>query len=320
MKIKQKFNNFKKMSFRYKRLFISFIFSIICSVFSVVCLTTFTYAWFTTAEVTTNNSIDSGVIAIELYKSNDSYESRIEISSSNPLFSNSQTIQLGDEITKQLVISNLGTLESEYNLSIEVESINVGLGQGSTGDISEIIDVFIAKYDEVNGVLGNYIYLGTIDYVDNPSHYDGENRIYIKGILESRYDETGNENDDYEDFYSLKLKVKDKAKAEHQNCNVKINMELVSNKKIDDLCTIYALSNNNNYGLVLGGGTYYIDNEDTIELIPLPNKGYVFQKWEDNGSTDIPRIISPTDNTTYKAIFVEDVEDFPEHTDDPFDD
>lgn len=320
MKISKMFNNYKKMSLRYKQLYISFIFSIICFVFSIACLATFTYAWFTTAETVNKSTIDSGVIAVELFKSDATYETRTEINSSNPLFSVSETVELGDEMIKQLVVSNHGTLEAEYNLSIEIESINAGLGQGSTGNIGEIIDVFIAKYDKTNAVLDTYIYLGTIRHINDYHHYTGENHFYVKGILDSEYDENGNENDHYEDYYSLKLKIKDKAEAKYQNCNIKINMELISNKKVDELCTIYALSNNNSFGLVLGGGTYYIDGEDTIELIPVPNKGYVFQKWEDNGSTESPRIISPTGNKTYKAIFVEDTEEYHEHTDDPFDD
>lgn len=365
MKNRKIFRLLTNGSKQYNQLYLSLVLSFVCVFISLACLASFTYAWFSTQESTKTNNVDAGVIAIELSKSNNSYEPRIEINAESPLFTSEDSLELGGEIIKELVVSNHGTLTAEYNIGIKVEAINTDESEGETGDISKLIDVFMVKVDETSKEIDTYlyedqevkdiekyVYLGTLDYINTNKNYENDNRIVVKGILDPQYDlddEEDEENKDYEDYYSLKFKMKEKAEAKYQNCNIRISMELVSNKKVDDLCTITALSNNDEYGLVLGGGTYYIDGEHKVELIPQAKEGYKFQKWldVDDGIISLPEVVQTAEgeeyyvvtdsDKTYLAIFVkaneyeediddpwgdepEDVEDFPEQEDDVFGD
>ena len=66
--------------------------------------------------------------------------------------------------------------------------------------------------------------------------------------------------------------------------------------------TITVQSSNEEWGQVLGGGTY---NEGTqIQITAIANDGYVFTGWND-GNTDNPRTVTVTGNVTYTAQFAE---------------
>ena len=66
--------------------------------------------------------------------------------------------------------------------------------------------------------------------------------------------------------------------------------------------TITAASNNDLYGTVIGGGTYY---EGTVVSVRAePNSGYAFISWNDN-STENPRQITVTQNVILIATFEE---------------
>ena len=64
--------------------------------------------------------------------------------------------------------------------------------------------------------------------------------------------------------------------------------------------TITVLANNEEYGTVTGGGTYYENNNVTIRA--NANSGYRFTGWDD-GNTSNPRYITITEDATYTAIF-----------------
>ena len=73
---------------------------------------------------------------------------------------------------------------------------------------------------------------------------------------------------------------------------------------MDPLTTYYnitATSNNNNMGIVIGGGSYL--HNHTATLAAIPNKGYYFEKWND-GSTNNPRYITATQHDSFTAEFV----------------
>ncbi|MBQ3740609.1 MAG: InlB B-repeat-containing protein, partial [Bacteroidales bacterium] len=59
-------------------------------------------------------------------------------------------------------------------------------------------------------------------------------------------------------------------------------------------------SNNPVYGTVIGGGSYA--NGSTVTLTAVANNGYHFVQWSD-GSTENPRTVTVTANTTYYAQF-----------------
>ena len=64
--------------------------------------------------------------------------------------------------------------------------------------------------------------------------------------------------------------------------------------------TITVSSNNNSYGTVSGGGSYY--NGSTATLTATANTGYRFKQWQD-GNTDNPRSVTVSGNATYTAEF-----------------
>ena len=64
--------------------------------------------------------------------------------------------------------------------------------------------------------------------------------------------------------------------------------------------TVTALSNNDAWGTVTGGGTY--DSAATVTLEALPASGYRFAHWND-GITTNPRSVTVTSNITYVATF-----------------
>ena len=66
--------------------------------------------------------------------------------------------------------------------------------------------------------------------------------------------------------------------------------------------TVTALSNNNLFGTVTGGGEY--EENSTATLSATPNYGYRFTAWND-GNEENPRTISVTNDVTYIATFVE---------------
>lgn len=66
--------------------------------------------------------------------------------------------------------------------------------------------------------------------------------------------------------------------------------------------TITVKANNDNWGIVSGGGTFKEGETTTISASPKPN--YKFVKWDDGEVTN-PRSIIVTSNTTYTAIFEE---------------
>ena len=64
--------------------------------------------------------------------------------------------------------------------------------------------------------------------------------------------------------------------------------------------TITVLSNDEEYGMVSGGGTY--DEGSTVIITAIPNIGYCFLTWSD-GNMDNPREITVTGDRTYTAYF-----------------
>ncbi|MBR5982765.1 MAG: leucine-rich repeat domain-containing protein, partial [Bacteroidales bacterium] len=73
--------------------------------------------------------------------------------------------------------------------------------------------------------------------------------------------------------------------------------------------TITAVSANEEYGTVTGGGTY--EEGSTTTLIAMPYEGYVFVSWNGD-NTDNPRTITVTSDSTFVAIF--DVEQPQQYT------
>ena len=69
---------------------------------------------------------------------------------------------------------------------------------------------------------------------------------------------------------------------------------------IVDQWNLDAVPNDTAFGAVFGGGRWPDDTYDTIEAVPSP--GYHFDSWND-GSTDNPRVIHLTSDTSFVAIF-----------------
>lgn len=69
---------------------------------------------------------------------------------------------------------------------------------------------------------------------------------------------------------------------------------------IVDQWNLDAVPNDTAYGKVLGGGRWPDDTYDTIEAVPTP--GFHFDSWSD-GSTENPRVIHLTSDTSFVAIF-----------------
>ena len=67
--------------------------------------------------------------------------------------------------------------------------------------------------------------------------------------------------------------------------------------------TITVQSNNNAWGTVTGGGTYYDGDEASLSAIPAA--GYYFISWQD-GDKSNPRTITVTGNAVYVATFSDD--------------
>jgi hypothetical protein len=70
--------------------------------------------------------------------------------------------------------------------------------------------------------------------------------------------------------------------------------------------TITVKSNNDEWGVVLGGGEYEMGM--AAEIAARPNVGYVFKQWDD-GNTENPRVIAVKRDATYTAIFGEPEQD-----------
>lgn len=68
----------------------------------------------------------------------------------------------------------------------------------------------------------------------------------------------------------------------------------------DAYFNITAQSNNDAYGIVIGGGSY--STGSSVTLTAIANPGYHFEQWSD-GNTDNPRTITVTGNMTYYAQF-----------------
>ena len=67
--------------------------------------------------------------------------------------------------------------------------------------------------------------------------------------------------------------------------------------------TITVLANNDEYGTVAGGGTYYLG--ETVQISAEPHEGYLFVKWLDE-DTNNPRNISVASDSTFTAVFAVD--------------
>lgn len=68
----------------------------------------------------------------------------------------------------------------------------------------------------------------------------------------------------------------------------------------DSVHTIIVNSNDEQMGTTSGSGTY--KDSATVQLIAIPNSGYVFQQWND-GNTDNPRDVMVTQDSTFTAYF-----------------
>ncbi|MBR5984677.1 MAG: T9SS type A sorting domain-containing protein [Bacteroidales bacterium] len=74
---------------------------------------------------------------------------------------------------------------------------------------------------------------------------------------------------------------------------------IVSNDYVSNY-TIVTAANNDEYGIVIGGGTYPMNTD--ITLYAIPNNGYHFSSWND-GNTENPRHVVVTGDATYVASF-----------------
>lgn len=70
--------------------------------------------------------------------------------------------------------------------------------------------------------------------------------------------------------------------------------------------TITVKSNNDAWGMALGGGEY--EEGMACEIAARPNVGYAFHQWDD-GNTENPRVVAVKGDATYTAIFGEPVQD-----------
>ena len=73
-----------------------------------------------------------------------------------------------------------------------------------------------------------------------------------------------------------------------------------NNKNENNTYKIEVLSNNKNYGVVSGGGSYKKDEIATLHA--KPNGSYIFISWDD-GNKDNPRKVKVTENKTFTAKF-----------------
>ena len=81
------------------------------------------------------------------------------------------------------------------------------------------------------------------------------------------------------------------------------NIVLIATFAVRTTVNITALSANEEYGTVTGGGEHLIGS--TVTLIAHPNSGYMFESWND-GNTDNPRQFVATEDAMYIATFIYD--------------
>ncbi|MBO4615312.1 MAG: choice-of-anchor J domain-containing protein [Bacteroidales bacterium] len=81
------------------------------------------------------------------------------------------------------------------------------------------------------------------------------------------------------------------------------NIVLIATFAVRTTVNITALSANEEYGTVTGGGEHLIGS--TVTLIAHPNSGYLFESWND-GNTDNPRQFVATEDAMYIATFIYD--------------
>ena len=74
-------------------------------------------------------------------------------------------------------------------------------------------------------------------------------------------------------------------------------------KKLESSFTITVKANNDEYGSVMGSGTFKENAE--VQIAAIPKTGYHFVKWDDD-NTDNPRTVKVTKDETYTAIFEAD--------------
>lgn len=82
-------------------------------------------------------------------------------------------------------------------------------------------------------------------------------------------------------------------------CDSLVTIHLIVNQP-EVLYTVTALSENDDYGFVSGGGQYA--EGELVELIAVPAEGYVFERW-DNGETQNPYPLFVVSDTTIVAHF-----------------
>ncbi|MBO7651822.1 MAG: leucine-rich repeat domain-containing protein [Bacteroidales bacterium] len=98
-------------------------------------------------------------------------------------------------------------------------------------------------------------------------------------------------------FYQIKIVGSSGAKNEE----FELYSNVVANEYVEDY-TISVLSNNENFGVAAGSGTYPAGLD--VTLMAIPNDGYEFVSWND-GNTENPRTITVSGNAAYVATFGE---------------
>ncbi len=98
-------------------------------------------------------------------------------------------------------------------------------------------------------------------------------------------------------FYQIKIVGSSGAKNEE----FELYSNVVANEYVEDY-TISVFSNNENFGVAAGSGTYPAGLD--VTLMAIPNDGYEFVSWND-GNTENPRTITVSGNAAYVATFGE---------------
>ena len=84
---------------------------------------------------------------------------------------------------------------------------------------------------------------------------------------------------------------------------VQVSSSYVSIPMDGGSATITVKANNDEYGSVMGSGTFKENAE--VQIAAIPKTGYHFVKWDDD-NTDNPRTVKVTKDETYTAIFEAD--------------
>ena len=100
---------------------------------------------------------------------------------------------------------------------------------------------------------------------------------------------------------SIYVPTTDAVSAYRSATNIRYSYE--NRVQVLPIYTITVVANNDEYGMVSGGGTYDVRETPTITISATAVEPYFFAYWKEDGNTEASRTITLTGNATYTAVF-----------------